>query len=506
MKLLLIIVTFFLSMVKANSQSQYLIIDKNFKYDLRVYFFIDMSSCDIHFNNVKKVASDLKNYNIEYVVFINSIRQEQAVQLNDELQLDCRIIADEFGVFWDRFGISATPTTIFLDNDGYLVGIATPTNKIEIRKVIEYIESKNEHSKNEKAPLQLLSRTNVKIDGKSLIGGFFNRDLLYDTRRNVYYLRNDFKHNFYIINENGNVVKSLTTEDYPEFAGYNSTYQLSWFCQDSLLLLSGAIYPFDRFIQLYDVVNDSLHPRVIIELNQYIATNAAGDTIANNDLFMTFANSSCNYFLSSLRSRSREKLSKDTYTIFRYNRNGDIIDKYSSPDSIYQRYNISNWFRESFGSDKKGNIYTIQSYSNILRIWNSDMLLLKELYLDLSDLYKLPKSDIPILRGNIELTREFENNTSRNFYNGVLVDNTNNHILIAFKNTYMPEGIGDSSHRDVESSTVLLVFDSNGKRVYDEPIIINTISIPFHFDSGEIVSSELNQNRELQIVRYKLNK
>jgi len=503
MKFLFLFIFLILTSFKTYSDDKYLIIDKNKEYDIRVYFFLDISSCEIHFKSIKNVVSALEKFKIENVIFVNSVKQESAEQLFEELQFDCRIIGDEFGLYWEKFKIDMTPTTLFLDNNGKLISLASPNNRIEIRKIIEQIKLKTVSDKKDDY-LELLERIDVKYNGNSFIGGFNHRDLLYDSKREQYFLRNDLKHNFFIINRTGNITKSLSNNEYSEFSGYNSTYKLSWLVKDSILLLNGTIYPFNRFVQYYDVPNDSLYPRIIIDHNQYIALSSTGDTLANNDTFVTFGNSYCNYFLSSLRSRHRDYLPKDIHTLFRYDDKGNIVGKYNSPDTIYQKYKIANWFRESIGNDNNGNVYTLQNFSNLLKIWDKKMNLIQEIQLDLSDLYKFPQFDIPHSRGNTELTRKVENNISRNFHS-ILIDDVNDMILFAFLNTFMPEGIGDFNHKDVEYSTVLVLFDKNGNRINSEPIVFKSISIPFHFEDKIIYISKLNQSRELQISRYKLN-
>jgi hypothetical protein len=104
--LICLLSTFFISEIAlSNDYSQFEIganikvLNINSTPKLRIYIFTDDNACAVCNYNIFAFQNNLKNFNIEFNIFLNNSNIEQTIKIKNENQWIGNIISDEYGSF-----------------------------------------------------------------------------------------------------------------------------------------------------------------------------------------------------------------------------------------------------------------------------------------------------------------------------------------------------------------------------------------------------------------------
>ena len=459
------------------------VIDKSNHYKARLYIFTDLSSCEIaniNINNLYKMYGE----NTEYIVFLAGANSKDFELLNGKYFKGIRLVGDEFGIYKAYYKIKYQPLMLILDNSGVVYAWENVKNvRLNIDSTFKIIEKNNSTKEfyDLSKVLKRIKRIKIKKNGKPVITSLFH-EAVYNKKQNNFIICNMRQPNLLLADSNGNIFKTIVNKQ------FFIVLSLSWFNKDSIVFLHG--YSNNQPLGYYDAMNYTLYdslfkdnltheegpnPCVLLDKNKYV--------------------NSIRYFFDD---DNKLFLKNDTNCFVLRDWQGNIIAAFDTVDNIYTKFRLSRSFGAVFGYSKN-KIFSLQNYTNKLKIWNEDLHLLKTLKLDLGTKYRVIKSDLPNFDSK-EHTAKFFNSVSQ-FWK-LLIDPRNNNILLYFENETYPPGITDYMSDEVKHESIINIYSPNGKKLNKNEIILPKASIPFYFENNDIYTLQLNKNK-LEIVIYK---
>jgi len=471
------------------------IINKNKDYDLRIYFFTDANYCKVYNINISNLISNFSNENIEFVVFLNLADSIEVQSISKEYKWNCRIIGDEFGIYKEYYKVKLMPLIIILDNKGKILDFGKIDGKDISTSDIRELLKQNQNTSNiltNNSNLLEISRIHVMDDNKTLKSGMF-RDLLYNEKNKQFILKHFRQCEIFIIDSTGNIIKVINKKSHPNYHCYMTGDGLSWSIKDKIIFLHSINYKTDRIFQFYNFDNDSMSEQKIVQLRQTDQRTA----LSLESYYITGENKFVYFFRD--KTKINYNLSNDEPTTFVYDNLGNEISSFGSPDPIYKKYKISYGFRCLPTFDRKNMMISFQSFSDLLNYYDSFGNIIKSVKLDMGKEYREIKEDFSD-SSTKEIVRERWNNISTPV--SLLYDKINDYTLVSYCNETYPDGIYDFMSDEVTREIFLIISDSTGKRLTENPIPMSSNCIPFYFNDSYIFTSELI-NKNLEIVKYR---
>jgi hypothetical protein len=456
------------------------VLDTKSNYKARFYIFTDLSSCYITNINIDRLYKMYGSQN-EFVVFVAGAGVNDLESLRDIFKGNYKIVGDEYEIYKDYYKVKQLPLMLILDNRGKVyVWENVKHIDFDIDSTLKIItkSNKNEKKYDLSKVLKEIQRIKTKRNHKQILTSLFHDALFIKNNKN-FILLNMRNPNFYIVDSAGNAIKRIINNQ------LDVIMSISWFNQDSIVMLYGFNAQ-GRAFQFYDVINDNLSDA--INFHPKIRENYGHCAITGEDKYINcFDYSSDNALFKK----------NDTNCSLVRDKTGKLLSVFDTVDNIYSKYKLSTTFMVIFAyNDNK--IYSIQRYTNKLKVWDLNLNLLTTLRLDLGEKYREIKSDLPNF-GTPEMAAKYHNMVSA-FWK-ILIDSQNNNILLYFENSTYPPGVYDFMSDKVKHEIIFNIYDKHGQKLNKEEIILPKATVPFYFDDNYIYTTETNGNK-LEIVKY----
>lgn len=472
------------------------------KYPLRIYVFTDISACQVcnySLTSLNDTYSD--NSNVELRVIFSSITQNDAENIRDENNWDFDVIGDIHNMYYQYYEVPITPFILLLNNSGKILDFTKLGDKsLHLKQINQYLKNELDNYNNLRNKyLTELKRIKVlKKDSTPIISDLFYRNALYDSKRNIFFYRKYTTVPVYIIDSTGMTNKIINYDNYLNLKGWRAWNPLSWAYKDSILALHNEYKRFIPIMQLYDVEKDSIvfeieiHPK---KIDSILSGSSFSNVFTKKDII--FQHYDKNYSSTDIFTMN------GINTIFLYDFNGNLIKNFGKPDSIYLKHPLSSWFSEYSAMANDSIFVTNQEFSNILHYWDFEGNNIKNVELDFGDNFRHIDSAAVkfVINPNII---NFKNRISRNRL--LLYDEIKKRSMICYFNETVPEGVEDAFFSpEIKWERFLVISDDNGNRLTEKEIEVHKSCIPFYYHNNIIYATELNEKRQLEIVKYKLN-
>ena len=179
---------------------------------------------------------------------------------------------------------------------------------------------------------------------------------------------------------------------------------------------------------------------------------------------------------------------------------GKLKARFNSPDKIYQKYSLSNFFSINTAQIDSNMFVTNQFFSNKLKYWTYEGKKVKEVNLNLGKTYRKINDNAFRYFENRNMSK-FNNNISRK--NQLLYDNCFHRSLVCYYNDFYPKGVINPFSPKIKTNKYIVISNDNGESLTNKPIQVHKSFIPFYFHDNIIFASELDSDRHLEIVKYK---
>ena len=466
---------------------------------LRIYIFTDISACFICNENITRIDNQFSsNNNIELKVIFSSLNQENAKSIKENNNWNLDVIGDQHNIYFDFYDIRKLPFIVVLSNDGIVLDFAKLGSDITIDKLEKHYQNEVKNTNSKIINKNLIELKRIKVvnkQGKKLLSGRTHREMIIDTSRNEFYYRKKAAVKAHKIDSSGLILREINYYNNPNLRGYKGLIGLSWAEQDSLLCFYNAYGKYEPIIQLYDVKKDSIVKNITFSMKS-IDSNLRKH-------FYTKCFTGKNLFFKPYRLSNQynnQKLHKSTNTSFLFGFNGKCISRFNSPDSIFQEFKISEWFLEITAIVDSNIFITNQMFSNILKYWDFKGNKIKEIELDLGKSFKtITAKTVQYLHNNN--IPKFESNISRK--NQLLYDQKMKRSLVCYYTDSYPPGVVSHLSPKIKTNKYIVISDDDGNRLTKKPIKVDKTFIPFYFYDNILYGSELDNERQLEIVIYK---
>lgn len=467
-------------------------------FALRIYIFMNTNSCDIMNTNISRIESTIKNFKAEIVLVLSGLNQADAENYIKKYEWNFEVIGDKYNVYTEYFKVKYTPCIYLLNNKGELLkAVKLGSRELTLNQIYDYAEAgQKELSEKKIEYLKEIKRVNVKNDSIYFVSGI-HRDFIYCERSNEYYFRNNTKPTIYNADSNGKIIKKTAYSNNKNLDGYISNYSLFWAKKDSVFYLSGKNSKNQSFFQFYDVINDSVSKSVTFNIydSAKVIYPALISTYNTNEKYA--------YFGLYLNDRNSRYLSKNYKVIYKVDSLGNLVDSFSSPDTIFSQYKMSTWFNPVIYFDNKNNeLISFQNNSDILRKWTSSGQLKSENKIYMGQDYKVYKKDISSIPSKEEVNQIHQN---RSKVWRMLIDDNSDVIAIPFTNEIFPEGVIDGTSPEIIIESFVVFINNEGKNIYNRSIKLPNTCIPFYIKGDKMLCTELDADSRLQIVEYKID-
>lgn len=461
-----------------------------------IYVFTDINlcySCDVSIKNLEKISKS-KNFNL--IIVFEGLNEEGVELIKSENKWESTVIADESGLFTSYYQIKNKPALLGLYPDGTVIQSGKIDNST-FNEILNSIESIKTKIKNENGANNFLEISRIKVikNEKNIMSNGLHVDALYNKTKNEYYIKNLRKPIVFIIDSTGKVINEINKSKFDNYGGgIYSDESLTWVVEDSVFSFVNTLPGFIRTSYFYDVYKNIITNSIIID------TTTEDKRIKRSPItkFVSFLNS----FVGYMRLDINLKLDTTFKTIINYDLNGLFKNQFNCPDTVFQLYKISTWFKELFAFNYSSEYFiTLQQFSNKIKFWDSNLIKYKEIDFKFGESYRNIQSDLIDDKGKefyIKKTHMLTRTIS------LLIDESNENILICYYNETFPEGETDIFSENKIIDKNIIIIDENGSWKYNSPIKTNPSFIPFYFDNGLIYGTEINKNKQLEIVIYKL--
>jgi hypothetical protein len=457
-----------------------------------------MNSCFSCYENIKSIGIIAKKNNFNLYVILDGLDKEGAESVKKDNNWSIDVVADETGLLTSYYKVKIKPIILGIDKESKVVACGS-LNNANFRTIFDSFSDYDKHKikiENENR-LKEIFRIPVLDNDKLVLSNGYHIDVLYNRTKNEYYIKNLRSPNLYIVNSEGKVIKKVTEKRLNSPKAYYSNQSLSWVINDSVLSFVNTVIDFKHIAYFYDVINDSvIHKlQLVLELDD--------DKVSYSGL--TKFNNLTNYFHDYIRIYGKKinsllDSSFNTYLLFDIN--GNYLSSFNYPDSIYQMYKISTWFRERMAVHLTNNYFiTLQYFSNCIKYWDKSLNQTNEIKFEFGETFRHIKSDISDLKGK-EYYAMITNQLTRT--DALLLNAKNDEILVCYYNeTYPPDETGVFSDEVIIDRNILIL-NGDGKWIYNTPYKVNDWFVPFHFENDLIYGTEINKQKQLEIVCYKL--
>lgn len=461
-------------------------------YRLRIYTFLDQSSCIVCMHNMSTLYEKLRTEQIEYVAILNGYSQLEADSFRVQAEWDFSVIGDQFQIYRSFYRIRRLPTLIALDNTGKVLLISSPTAPQIGTTLLKLLENQSLPDDDVVSPaLERVQTLPVRTASGAPLKSTFMRRLLPWSDCSRYALINALGCSLMIIDTNGTIIQTVPFRLDTQRCMYG--WDLAWLEQDSVIVIFGSTFQQRHFLAIYRFPDETISKIVYLPRRQY-GTNLV---LFDKRLIIEYDHP----------SRTTQYLGKDDTV-------GLIIDLYGvlhgvlkGYDSVYNRYKLSHWCATAIGHTSNG-IVTLAQFENRLCLWNSEGLLIREYPLLFGKSYRQITTDIPTSSsGYVTLLngKPVAHWISSLAYRHILFDSVTKMILISYRNEEYPDGIIDYTDPSVQHREYLHVCLIDGTRLFSDDLYAGNHFIPHHFINGEIIGTQLDEYSNLKIVRYRLH-
>jgi len=466
-------------------------INKNMNYPGRLYFFTNIDPCQVCIQNIETLYQKYGDF-LEFVVFIDDAKDKDLESIRKFFSGGYQLIGDEHGLYKEYYKIKYQPVLLLLDNDGVVLGWDKVTAiKLNLDSIFNELQTNFSiyEQSNYVKSLKEVKRIEVRQDTNPVITSIY-RKCLFNKKDSKFILSNMRLPELFIIDTTGVIKKEIAVIDYPTY-DIISFYDMSWAEQDSVLFIYGTDN-LNLLVQYFNIELDSFStaykssPCNLIE--RYCASSSAQ--------FLTslhmFVNNEAYY-----SNKKNEKLSYLDTTLKVNSYSGELIKEFGTPDSVYLNFRQSKLYSVTYAYFKEI-IYTLESNSDLLKLWDKNGKHLKTIKLYLGNRFKRRYADHND-EYNEENLRDLWNSIS--FHEALLINPSNSSILFSFRNESYPEGVYDYLSNEVKYETIINIYNSDGVKLNKNDIIMPKGTIPFHFEDNKIYTTEMNGNK-LEIAIY----
>ncbi|MBX3043404.1 MAG: hypothetical protein KIT33_05425 [Candidatus Kapabacteria bacterium] len=462
-----------------------------------VYIFTDINSCFSCYESIKYIEIVSIKNDFTAIVVLDGLNKSEAENLKKENGWDIDVIGDETGLYHSYYKISLKPSILGLSKDGLVIECGNLNNTVFKRILLGFKEVDEAINKNDSSNRFVeVFRMAIKDDNKNITSNGIHVDVIFNTAKKEYYLRNLRKPSLLIVNSDGQVIKKINEERLKSEKIYYSNESLSWVVKDSILSFVNVVFDFNKIAYFYDVVNDTIIYSVKFENPEFEEKTKTGPIIKFNNIL--------NSFMSYVKIKNANNIILDSSynCIFVFDRNGKHINSFDAPDEIYRRYRVSTWFYEKFDfNHKSNNFISLQQFSNKIKFWDKNLNLVGAIDFNFGDTYRIINDHLPDLIGKENHTKNVGNVTRTS---SLMIDENTNEILVCYYNETFPEGETDPFSDNVIIDKNVLILDENGNWKYNSPYKTNGSFIPFHFGDSLIYGTEINEKKHLEIVCYRI--
>ena len=487
-----------------SDENEYCTLEKGVKVKLihrtdnkhNIYIFTDMSSCFSCYENIKSIGVIAKKNNFNLYVILDGLDKDGAESVKKDNNWSIDVVADETGLITSYYKVKIKPTILGIDKGSKVVACGS-LNNANFRTIFDSFSDYDKHKikiENENR-LKEIFRIPVLDNDKPVLSNGYHIDVLYNRTKNEYYIKNLRSPNLFIVNSEGKVIKKVTEKRLNSPKAYYSNQSLSWVISDSVLSFVNTVIDFKHIAYFYDVINDTVIFSTEINNPDMIGDLKSGPIVMFNNI--------TNTFIAYPKMKSNNiTLDSTVRTIMLFDKSGKYLNSINFPDNIFQKYKASTWFHEYFAFNSKyGHFLSLQQLSNRIKIWDSKCNLIKDIEFKFDNNYRTILADLPDLNGKEFYKQEVQNITRTNI---LLINNQSQEILVCYYNeTYPPDETGVFSDEVIIDRNILIL-NGDGKWIYNTPYKVNDWFVPFHFENDLIYGTEINKQKQLEIVCYKL--
>ncbi len=454
-------------------------------YRIRIYIFLDKSSCVVCQKNIPVLYEKFRDDTVEYVTFLNEFTQLEAETYRNEAGWEFPVVGDPYQIYRSYYRIRWLPALLVLDDNGVLQLCTSPSSP-GVGDSIRAILKRNQRTQ-ERIARELMQEwvLQVRTPKDQPLKSTFVRRLLATSDMQTFILINSLECAVRVVNRQGSVVKVVPVKLDTLHCMY--IFDIAWMVQDSVVLIYGYTYEKRCYLALYRVGEDKLEQITYLPRYRW-------------DVNLEYCDGDILLGIGYPSKEPRYLNERDTVAIA-LDARGRIQYTMKGPDSIYSHYLLSHWYGNACGCYRDA-FLTLEQFSTVLKVWEKPGVLRKSIPVQLSTTYRIPNNDIPI--DSPFKNRPIQHWISSLVYRHLLYDQSNDLILISYRNEEYPEGVIDYTDKRVKHSEYIHICRSDGKPIYPHDLYAGNHFIPHLFNRGTIIGTALDQNNNLLIVAYRL--
>lgn len=464
-------------------------------YAMRVYVFTDRSNCVICMINIERFYEQLREYPVEYVVFLDGFSQSDAEAFRREEKIEFPIVGDEFQIYRNFYKIRMLPVILILDRVGKILAIESPTSQTVGTTLRSLRDSLANTVVIERTDLEryfeLLWKLPVRDTAGHMLKSGWSRLMLVGPERKSFFLVNGTQCQLLIIDSTGTIrARTPIRLDSLHCMGIGS---IDWATPGKSLLIYGSTFEYPHYLALYTIGEPTLHNV------SYLSRQLPLDI-------------ECGYcdgkIYSSRRGTSLHPLlTPEDTTIWVGDITGKTVAIGRGIDSIYYQFRLTRWLSAIFGCYEDSTTVSLFQFGRSLRVWDRRGNLIKVIPLHFSDTYRVPSWDLPERNGKLTIKdgTPLDGLVSNIAFRKIFYDKTTGMFLLPYRNTEYPEGVVDFSDARVQHREYLHFCWPDGSPVFTHDLYAGNHFIPHDFRDGILIGTVLDSSNYLWIVAYKLN-
>ncbi len=483
--------------------------DASAKVDARIYFFTDASACHVCNLAISDIFENLSSkHRIEFVTFLHRADKELIEFTKKHYKWGFDVISDWLGVYMAHYKVKAIPLYIVTDYEGKVLAIdkaggskyslhqldSVVSNEIMMRENAGFTVGTNKF-------MREIKRTRLKFaDGRNLSGDY-NVDALVDERTGDIYLRTNFRCDIYVLDSNGKMKYEISDIYFKEW-DCDFPYQMSWFEKDSVIAVYNLKYP-GRVVILFDIINRNIVRKFTFsefisepyDYRQNSQIGIRGICLGNSLKFLSYSK------FSKLSMKKYLTPMDPVLIVFDLNTNNGKV--FGVADDLFSNFKAASWFKSKFIYNHPL-IYSIQTFPQIVNIYDLDFKKINSFKLNLGTTFKLLQEDIMISE-----TRDDEHMTQLTsrisyLYNFPKYDPNHDIFLFNYINWNYPKGVTNHLSREVKKDFYMHLTNSNGTPYFPEDIFMQNMGQPVHISGKHLWVIEI-ENYKMDLVLYELD-
>lgn len=450
--------------------------------------FMSEKDCDIYVNYLHPFINSIKEFNIQcfIVVSANALPNNQFYNNLKEKYSYVDIIYDKYNIVSDKYNIYESPRYILIDTSGQRVAEAHVGKKnIDFKYLISAGKRKKVIS------VKPIKQIIIHTDESSIQSNHFPRDVVYCETNFTYFVRNNHRENFYIVDSTGLVIENVANKNH--FTDIRaSNYGFGWFDKCKILYMTGADYSYkSKKISLtkYNIENKQFLDSIDI------------DNLQNNNTYGNFNKVfydryTKSYFQTIQLDRSLGSINfKDEMNMYMmYDSNGNFKKAFGQFSDRYLKYKLSFWNLPELMFNKES-IISKQNLDRELIFYSHEGEYIKTIELETPNFYRIFNFDYKHSR-EPEYTRWLNTHITRS---RSFISNSDGTLFAEI----LQNNIFDENNKETREK-YLVFYDSNGKIINKNPY-----KFPYGFyihciEGDKILTSHYNSKFQLVLEWYKI--